>query len=135
MRDWGSIEKFSNNERIIMFNNLDGIIDEVQAESDSGLPELFQDCQRPEPIGFNRHDFTGATGAIRPLSSSTFTIDDVDGEWTMEDDGVDGLIAMSNSGQSYLGYWHSGKACFSEFGCQRENEDPRIAFAQMKYNI
>lgn len=88
---------------------------------------------RPDPITFNRDDWTGENGTIRPVNDDTFTIDGIDGVWTMED--VDGLINMDDGeGRNYMGYWHN-LAFFSVCGCEREDADPRIAFAQVMHNI
>lgn len=87
------------------------------------------------PISFNRHDFSGAGGTIRPTSATTFTIDDIDSEWFLSD--VDGIIKISDGEgeQVYRGFWNYGKAYFSVCGCEREDADPRIAFAQVLHNI
>lgn len=88
----------------------------------------------PDPIRFNRHDFTGEIGTIRPTNANTFTIDDIDDEWTVSD--INGIIKISDGEeQVYRGFWDYGKAYFSACGCEREDADPRIAFAQVLHNI
>ncbi len=88
----------------------------------------------PDPIVFNRHDWTGETGTIRPTSADTFTIDGIDGKWTMTTRGC--YIKMSDGkDREYHGFWDYGKAHFGECGCDREDADPRIAFAQVMHNI
>ena len=87
------------------------------------------------PIIFNREDWTGSTGSITPTAHDSFVIDDIDGEWSIEDFG--GLISVINrqTQRQYAGFWLGSNAYFSECGIQRADADPRVAFAKMKYNI
>ncbi len=91
-----------------------------------------------EPIVFNKNDWTGLTGTIRPTGENTFTIDDIDGEWKMTQSSLwPHAVTMTDGGaHTYRGFWHFGKVYFCEFGSEWEdNDDARIAFAQMMHNI
>lgn len=94
--------------------------------------------KRATPITFNRSDWSGSIGTIFPVGPDTFEIENIDDQWLMEKCEDDkNVIVMTNTkdGRKYYGVKCNKDWLFSEAGCQRENEDPRIAFAQMMYNI
>ena len=88
------------------------------------------------PINFNRHDWTGSTGTIYPTGPNAFIIEDIEGQWTMTEREV--IVTMTNEdGRQYHGFKsvHNGNTIFSEMACEHGDEDPRIAFAQVMYNL
>lgn len=86
------------------------------------------------PIYFNRHNWTGGLGVIYPIGPDTFTIKDVDGNWLMTKT-EDFVIMTDKETREYHGYKSNGNYYFAEMGCEREDPDPRVAFAQMMYNL
>lgn len=93
---------------------------------------VFIKCR--EPITFNREDFSGSTGTVFPTGPNTFTIEDIDGRWT-QSTGTDVITMADEAGRQYLAYKYRSKFYFAEGNCEREDEDPRVAFAKLMYSI
>ncbi len=97
-----------------------------------GTPVEVKEASR---IYFNRHDWTGLLGIIYPTGPDTFTIKDVDGNWLMTRN--EDVVVMTDieKTREYHGFKSNEKYYFAEMGCEREDADPRIAFAQLMYNL
>ncbi len=88
-------------------------------------------------IYFNRHDWTGGLGVIYPTGPNTFKIKDVEGHWLMttSENGIVTIIDKEDTSRKYRGWFVSNNYYFVEMGCEREHADPRVAFAQLMYNL
>ncbi len=105
------------------------------ARSGSLLGRPIAIIQIPAPIIFNRNDWTGLTGTIRPTGENTFTIDDIDGEWTMKKRNSV-YEAKDEHGRAFYGDRFQGVFYFLTMGIERSStEDPRIAFARLMHNL
>jgi hypothetical protein len=89
-------------------------------------------------ITTNKSNWSGQNGTITFRDNVHFTLSDIDGEFTIREDYIDGeiqYVVTDPEGWHYYGHILNNTVLFEYNGIYRTNKDAAVAFAKLAWNI